>query len=100
MSNDTEDLRDRFFNELTRKREDGVTDFNCLPHNVFEWIRDNAQQSPVTDEELILKSSELHASITIKIETNYQTGKNHLFYTDGVRDIIAKSLRNFLTPTT
>lgn len=36
-------LRDKFFKECTRKREDGITELNCMPHNVFEWFKTNIE---------------------------------------------------------
>ena len=45
-------LRDKFFKELTRKRDDGVTEFNRSPHNVFEWIKENLDSEWVSDEEI------------------------------------------------
>ena len=33
--------RESFFKDLTRKNKDGVTEFNCSPHNVWEWFRKN-----------------------------------------------------------
>lgn len=42
---DWDKLREEFFNALTRTREMGITgdfaitDFNTMPHNVFEWFK-------------------------------------------------------------
>ena len=51
-------LRDKFFKELTRKRDDGVTEFNRSPHNVFEWIKENLDSEWVSDEEIEEKAKQ------------------------------------------
>jgi len=38
MKNNNKTDRDKFFDELTRKGKDGITEFNCSPHNVWEWV--------------------------------------------------------------
>lgn len=47
-------LRRKFFKDLTRKRRDKIVDFNCLPHNVFEWIKDNLIDQATTRESIAL----------------------------------------------